>query len=50
MLQVVLDKLSCVADEVRCLAKAEAEEIANSIPDSWIDGRQPELPVEGEKR
>ena len=46
----MLDELACTADEVRCLAKAEANEIANSIPDSWIDGRQPDLPIDGEKR
>ena len=49
-MQYVLDELQCAADEVRCLAKAEANEIANSIPDSWIDGRQPDLPVMGERR
>ena len=50
LFQYVLDELTCPADEVRCLAKAEANEIANSIPDSWIDGRQPDLPIDGEKR
>ena len=50
LFQYVLDELTCAADEVRCLAKAEANEIANSIPDSWIDGRQPDLPIDGEKR
>ena len=36
------------SDEVECLVDATAEDIAESIPFSWRDTNQPELPQKGE--
>lgn len=44
----ILNTLNCGADEVDCLVDATAEDIAESIPFSWRDTNQPELPQKGE--
>lgn len=50
LLQYLLGELKCLADEVRCLVNADAGEVTNAVPDSWINGRQTDLPVSGERR